>query len=425
LSTSQSSLSKSASRPALTSIVAVIGLVLASFVLASFGVVPAAFADAAPAPSVVARSVVAHSVVPAAAPSVIPAPAPDSIGIRLAEVPASTADDPRARLYIIDHVAPGSTLTRKIEISNTSSSAASVAVYAAAATVSGGAFVGAAGETANDLSSWTSVRSLAAVVPASGTAMSAVTIRVPADAAPGEHFAVAWAEVRAAADASGVVVVNRVGIRIYLSVGPGGPPAANFTIDSLTAGRMPDGRPVVAASVHNSGGRALDLSGGLTLKNGPGGLSAGPFAAVTGTTLAVGQTADVMILLNDRIPAGPWNAELMLRSGLLSIGAHATITFPERGVGVATPAESVPPWVMIAAIAGTVAALLLAAALIVRAWRVGWFGPGARGARFGRFARFVRGSGWHGGRPEHGGRGFPGHGARGRGVRARYRRAHG
>ena len=72
------------------------------------------------------------------------APAPDSIGIRLAEVPVGVADDLRARLYIIDHVAPGSILTRKIEISNTSGSAASVAVYTAAATIARGAFVGAA-----------------------------------------------------------------------------------------------------------------------------------------------------------------------------------------------------------------------------------------------------------------------------------------
>ncbi|MDQ1582563.1 MAG: hypothetical protein QOF36_617, partial [Microbacteriaceae bacterium] len=163
--------------------------------------------------------------------------------------------------------------------------------------------------------------------------MSEITIRVPTDAAPGEHFAVAWAEVRAAPNATGVTVVNRVGIRIYLSVGPGGPPAANFAIDTLTARRTADGRPVVTASVRNTGGRALDLSGTLALKEGPAGLSAGPFAAETGTTLAVGQTDDVTIPLDNQVPAGPWNAELTLRSGLLSITANATITFPKRGAG--------------------------------------------------------------------------------------------
>ncbi|MDQ1588568.1 MAG: hypothetical protein QOJ77_1733, partial [Microbacteriaceae bacterium] len=361
-STSRSLLrSLSTSLSTVASVSAVVGLVVGSFALPSLAVVAAASAHATSARIVTA---------PMPGPTTAPATAPNSIGIRLAEVPANAADDPRARLYIIDHVAPGSTLTRRIEISNTSKSAASVAVYAAAASITRGAFVGAAAETANDLSSWTSMRPISGLVPASGTSMSAVTIRVPTDAAPGEHFAVAWAEMRAAPDVSGVVVVNRVGIRIYLSVGPGGPPAANFTIDSLTASRSADGRALVTASVRNSGGRALDLSGELTLKDGPAGLSAGPFVAETGTTLAVGQTDDVTILLDGQIPAGPWNAKLTLRSGLLSVGAHATITFPERGAGVAVPSETVPPWVMFAAIAGALAVLLLAAALVVRRWRL-------------------------------------------------------
>jgi hypothetical protein len=66
-------------------------------------------------------------------------------------------------------------------------------------------------------------------------------------------------------------------IRLYLSVGPGGAPAANFTIDSLTAKRTPDGHPTVLARVHNTGGRALDMNGTLRLVDGPGALDAGPY----------------------------------------------------------------------------------------------------------------------------------------------------
>ena len=52
-----------------------------------------------------------------------------------------------------------------------------------------------------------------------------MTIAVPRDAAPGERYGVVWAEVRAAAPAAGgITQVSRVGIRIYLSVGPGGRP---------------------------------------------------------------------------------------------------------------------------------------------------------------------------------------------------------
>ena len=100
-----------------------------------------------------------------------------------------------------------------------------------------------------------------------------VTIAVPSDAASGEQYGVVWAEARSAPGAGGgVIQVSRVGIRLYVSVGPGGPPRANFAIDSLTAERAPDGRPTVVAAVHNTGRRALDLNGTLQLLSGPGGL---------------------------------------------------------------------------------------------------------------------------------------------------------
>lgn len=126
-------------------------------------------------------------------------------------------------------------------------------------------------------------------------------------------------------------MVNRVGIRLYLSVGPGGAPAADFTIDSLTAQRSSDGQPMVRAAVHNTGGRALDMSGTLRLMEGPGGLNAGPFPADVGVTLAIGGTEPVSIALDSRLPAGPWDAQITLHSGLVERTARATITFPEAG----------------------------------------------------------------------------------------------
>ena len=47
---------------------------------------------------------------------------------------------------------------------------------------------------------------------------------------------------------------------------------------------------MVLATVHNTGGRALDMNGTLQLPAGPGGLSAGPFPANLGVTLAIGDT---------------------------------------------------------------------------------------------------------------------------------------
>jgi hypothetical protein len=128
-----------------------------------------------------------------------------------------------------------------------------------------------------------------------------------------------------------VTEVNRVGVRIYLAVGAGAAPAANFTIDSLTARRSTHGNPVVVAAVHNTGGRALDMSGTLQLSAGPGGLSAGPFPAALGVTLAIGATEPVTITLNGVVPPGPWLARIALHSGLTERSAQATITFPVRG----------------------------------------------------------------------------------------------
>ena len=135
--------------------------------------------------------------------------------------------------------------------------------------------------------------------------------------------------------------VNRVGIRIYLSVGPGGEPASDFAVSSLTAKRDPDGTPIVTAQVRNTGGRALDLAGELRLAEGPGGLSGGPFPAELGTTLGVGNAAPVTILLDKQLPNGPWQANLVLKSGLLERSATAEITFPDAGrKGKAVPLRS-------------------------------------------------------------------------------------
>lgn len=255
------------------------------------------------------------------------------IGLRLTEAPVSAGDDPRARLYIVDHLPPGAVIERRIEVSNTTASSQHIVLYAGAASIDDGTFVGAVGDTPNDLSSWTSVTP-ADIQVAAGEALTAIlVVAVPADAAPGEQYGVVWAEARSeAASDGGVVQVNRVGIRLYVSVGPGGAPAADFTIDSLTASRSdPEGLPVVSASVHNTGGRALDMNGTLLLTNGPGGLNAGPFPVDLGRTLAIADTHSVHVTLDDRLPAGPWDASITLESGLTVRTVEATITFPDEG----------------------------------------------------------------------------------------------
>jgi hypothetical protein len=255
-----------------------------------------------------------------------------SIGVRLVDVPTAARTDPRAQLYLVDHLAPGTVIHRRIEVSNTSTSRVHVVLYSAAASIAPGSFIVAAGHTGNELSTWTSVRPRASDVRARGHVTATVTVVIPRDASPGERYGVVWAEARSTpVGGIGTTQVSRVGIRQYLSVGQGGAPASDFAIESLTAERSSDGRPTILAAVHNIGGRALDLSGELQLSDGPGQLRAGPFPATLGVTLAIGATEPVTIPLDMRLPAGPWNAQITLHSGLSARTARATVTFPNAG----------------------------------------------------------------------------------------------
>lgn len=272
--------------------------------------------------------------------------APGSVGIRLLEVPENSADDPRARSYIVDNLSPGTTIHRRFEITNTSSAPIQVAVYTSAASISNGQFTGAAGATPNELTTWTSLTADSVQVAANGNSTQTITVAVPADAPSGEQYAVLWAQV-GAPNSTGITQVNRVGIRMYVSVGPGGGPASSFTIESLTPARSSDGAPVVSALVHNAGGRALDIQGTLTLSDGPGGVSAGPFAVQNGLTLAPGDSRSIDTTLSDQLADGPWTATVELSSGLIHQSAKATISFPPKagGPGTAVPATVVtsPP----------------------------------------------------------------------------------
>jgi hypothetical protein len=297
-------------------------------------------------------------------------PAAGSLGIQLLDVPVADQNNPRDRVYIVDHLPPGVVIHRRIEVSNTTSSAMHVVLYSAAATIANGTFLGAVGHTANPLSTWTSVRPAVVGLPPGGRATAVVTVAVPLGAIRGEQYGVVWAQVQSAPNkAGGVIQVNRVGIRIYLSVGPGGAPASNFAITSMTAQRSWDGQPMVVAAVQNTGGLALDMYGTLRLSGGPGGLSAGPFAASLGTTLAIGDTEPVTIVLNRQLPAGPWQAHITLSSGLLSHSARATIDFPKIGAAPNVVAITTRSGRRYVVIVGVIALLLLGAATLLFASR--------------------------------------------------------
>jgi len=239
-----------------------------------------------------------------------------------------------------------------------------VAVYPDAASITGGAFIGAPGHTKNELSTWTSVSRPVLDIAARSTAIDTVTITIPPDASPSERYGVIWAEV-VGAGTGNITLVSRVGIRMYVAVGGNNPPATNFTVDTMTAQRDPSGRAVVQAQVHNNGGRALDLSGTLTLVKATGALTAGPYRVKLGTTLAPGQSEPVTVALTDDVTDGPWDATLKLNSGLLHKTYTARITFPRHAgatpgvvARTATGGTSALPYLII----GIAAAMLVALA---------------------------------------------------------------
>jgi len=284
------------------------------------------------------------------------------IGIRLVDVPADSRNDPFAGSYIVDRLAPGGSVRRVVEISNTTRSTVSVAVYPAAATFRRGTFGLAAGHDQNELSGWTSVSRKVLRMQPGTTALETVTINVPEEVSPAERYAVVWAEVSTPTSAAGgVTLVNRVGVRMYVSVGPGGAPPANFAIGSLSAERSETGAPVVVAIVHNTGRRTLDISGTLALAKGPGGLRVGPIPVTLESALAVGESGSAAAQLDERLPLGPWRAHVRLRSGSVHRTAVATITFPEY-TGVALPPSAEPNSPIVAVVVILLFVLLAVAA---------------------------------------------------------------
>lgn len=298
-------------------------------------------------------------------------PADDTgrLGIQLLDAPTNRRSDPRAHIYIVDHLNPGQSIHRRVRVSNSTPTPLHLDLYPAAAAITDFAFTFAAGRAANELTTWTTLEktSLDLAPDTSSTVM--VTIDVPPAASAGERYAVIWAQTTAAPSPAGnITQLSRVGVRVYLDIGPGGEPASSFDITALTASKDPNRVPTLTANVHNTGGRALDLSGTLTLTDGPASTSAGPFAVTKGTTLALGDNGAVHVTLDPQLADGPWLAHLKLVSDLAREETTATITFPADGA----PAHTIRPashhWPIPVTVI-TCLVLVAAAALAVRPWR--------------------------------------------------------
>ncbi|WP_149405123.1 hypothetical protein [Rhodococcus sp. ANT_H53B] len=288
-----------------------------------------------------------------------------SVGIRLLEAPVSLQGDPRALTYIVDNLPPGTTITRKVEVRNGADEERTISMYAAAASVGQSGFTVADDRAVNELSTWMSVSPSEATVPPNSTAQAVVTIDVPSDAPEGEQYAVIWAQVTDNESGSGIQNVSRVGIRTYLSVGPGNGPPADLEVDAVTATRNANGAPELVATVANIGGRALDPQGTVTLSGGPGGISTSPVEAA-GSSIAPGQSGTVAFAFDPALPSGPWQAEVTVTSGLVNKTSNVELTFPDQGSVAAQDSSSesgVPVWIWAVVALGIIA--VAAAVLIV------------------------------------------------------------
>ncbi|MFG2048562.1 hypothetical protein ACGFIW_14175 [Micromonospora sp. NPDC048935] len=271
--------------------------------------------------------------------------------------------------YIVDHLPPGTTIKRQLLIRNRTDEARRIDVYPAAATVEDSEFRFGEGRATNELTSWITLdRSVVEVEPWGETRVLA-TIVVPRDAARGERYGVVWASATSAPRSDGEVTqIHRVGVRMYLDVGPGGEPVSDFSIGELRPARGPEGVPSVTAQVTNTGGRAIDLTGSVALSDGPAGSRAGPFQVGQGVTLPPGGSGQVTARLPAELPNGPWKIEVNLESGIVKRSITARIEFPDAGqIGKrgSVISRMTSAWIVAAAVAG----LLLIAGLAVLARR--------------------------------------------------------
>ncbi|MEU7585981.1 hypothetical protein AB0A95_06735 [Micromonospora sp. NPDC049230] len=271
--------------------------------------------------------------------------------------------------YIVDHLPPGTTIKRQLLISNRTDEARRIDVYPAAATVEGSEFRFGEGRATNELTSWITLDKSVVKVDPWGEARVLATIVVPRPASRGERYGVLWASATSAPRSDGEVTqIHRVGVRMYLDIGPGGEPVSDFSIGELRPARSTEGVPSVTAQVTNTGGRAIDLTGSVALSDGPAGSRAGPFDVGQGVTLPPGGSGQVIARLPAELPNGPWKIEVNLESGMVKRSITAQIEFPDAGqVGKrgSVISRMTSGWTVAAAVAG----LLLIAGLAMLARR--------------------------------------------------------
>lgn len=243
----------------------------------------------------------------------------------------STGPDGRARFDYA--VAPGTTITDWVSISNYSDHPLTFRVHAADGITeyeTGNFTLIEPDQASTDLGAWTSVDSGAAVcadsddqaekdcarslgvnvtIPAGQRADLPFTITVPADATPGDHAAgvVAAVESAGAAEASQVNLAQRVGSRIYLRVDGELKPGVAIRGDVASYdGRLNPtvpGSTEVGFDVENTGNSRISVESVVKV-SGPFGIDLGTVTPDPVRNLLPGQTAHVVVDVPEAWPTG-------------------------------------------------------------------------------------------------------------------------
>jgi hypothetical protein len=147
---------------------------------------------------------------------------PGAIGVKLLDPGPSS--DPQAQIYIVATVAPGDSLDRRVAISNGTDANAPVDAYLGGARLEHDQFV--PDDHADEIVRWATVSPASVQLAPNEESPVDVHLAVPRDASAGAHYGVVWAQTAPAVGVSGISTVNRVGVRVLLTVTGDGASAA-------------------------------------------------------------------------------------------------------------------------------------------------------------------------------------------------------
>jgi hypothetical protein len=293
--------------------------------------------------------------------------------------------------YFVYSLAPGSVQQGGVIISNSGTATGTVKVFAADATT--GRTTGTVYLTdrkANKVGKWISLSSTLLTLKPGQHQTVRFTVRVPANAKPGQWVGGVVAETsrqvtgpKSKQKASVQIKIRDLTI-VAVQVNVPGPPVINFKIGGVTTGGQ-RGFQEVVTHIENTGNLLVKPTGSVTVLNKQGDVL--QVLTFKMDTFLPETAIDYPTLLKKALPPGDYSAQVRLSipgvSGAAAkvVTAHPSFSISKQDVQQvftsATPQQPPPdttgassisdkPWPLIAAVAGGVLAVLLLLWLLVR-----------------------------------------------------------